>query len=297
VNWTKQGDPKGEEMSKTMFVISLIAAYVFGLATFLYIDQSFHRKNRPYFYSDRIIFCSDTNNGPAMRDALLGAIKSNLVFYGCPSTPTSLGPAYQGITGTHEHYYFDSDGFDSLINITAGTIDKTERSYLDLMVRIRPEPGKTSPSPIDKWEGASNIIGRAIEDMIFKPSTVDNLTKSLQPSLSTPTDVAIPSGSGAPDFSKLKPGMLLSEVRDILGTDGKPRPNPMPGEALYDFDYDGRTVTVFTNTSKEPCVVTRAVIQIHGQSVKQAAEERDRKWSEWVEKHPVGVQSEKQTGE
>jgi beta-glucanase (GH16 family) len=91
--------------------------------------------------------------------------------------------------------------------------------------------------------------------------------------------------STQPDFSKLKEGMTLDQAREILGSTGRLRENSPPGEATYDFDFDGKSAMLVVDDEATPAVVTKVIIWKHGKTVKEVAAERERSWSEWVEAH------------
>jgi len=86
-----------------------------------------------------------------------------------------------------------------------------------------------------------------------------------------------------PDFSKLKEGITLSQAREFLGTTGRLRENPTPDEAIYDFDFDGRSVILIVDHRPKSAIVTRVTIWNHGNTVEQVRAARLKKWQEWIE--------------
>jgi hypothetical protein len=88
-----------------------------------------------------------------------------------------------------------------------------------------------------------------------------------------------------PDFSKLKEGITLPQARESLGTAGRLRENSIPEEAIYDFDFDGKSAVLIVNRRADPAIVTKVIIWEHGKTVQEVRAERGKKWSEWVEAH------------
>jgi len=86
-----------------------------------------------------------------------------------------------------------------------------------------------------------------------------------------------------PDFSKLKEGITLSQAEEFLGSTGRLRENPTPDEAIYDFDFDGKSVMLIVDHRPKSAIVTKVIIWNHGNTVEQVRAARLNKWQEWIE--------------
>ena len=71
----------------------------------------------------------------------------------------------------------------------------------------------------------------------------------------------------------------------ILGSTGRLRENPTPEEAIYDFDFDKRSVMLIVNHRLKSAIVTKVIIWNHGKTVEQVRADRLKKGQEWVEAH------------
>ena len=89
--------------------------------------------------------------------------------------------------------------------------------------------------------------------------------------------------STSPDFLKLTEGMTLSHARTILGAPGRLRENSTPEEAIYDFDFDGKSAVLVVNEPTKSAIVTKVMIWNHGKTAQQIGVERGQRWKEWVE--------------
>ncbi|MBN1910789.1 MAG: hypothetical protein JW818_13675 [Pirellulales bacterium] len=114
-----------------------------------------------------------------------------------------------------------------------------------------------------------------------------------QETLTGPSKKQVPIDTALPDFSALKEGMSLDEARTLLGSQGCPRANPSPEEAIHDFDFDGVSVQLIVQPIGNPIVVKKVVVHRHGMTAAEVRAERGKKWAEWVKAHPVGKSTDK----
>lgn len=96
--------------------------------------------------------------------------------------------------------------------------------------------------------------------------------------------------TNAPDdktLGQLKKGLTEEQVVKLLGKQGRPRENSAFGHPVREFDFNGLSVYVEMEWSREDKVayVTDVEIRRDGLTIAQREEDRSKAWSEWVQAH------------